>query len=101
RAFRHVLAIESENVSALANLAGVLERAGRRPEAAALIARLRQVEPQPPFHFFDLGMAALKAKDYAAARDHFLRELRRNAYYHEAHFALAAAYVGLGDGDAA
>jgi Tfp pilus assembly protein PilF len=42
-------------------------------------------------------MAALRSKDYAAARDHFQTELRRNAYYHEAHFGLAVAYLGLGE----
>lgn len=46
-------------------------------------------------------MAALKDKEFAVARDHFLRELRRNAYYHGAHFGLAVAYVGLGDAEAA
>lgn len=92
-----MLAIEPDNVSALANLAGVVERQGRTAEAVALGARLKQIEAQPPFHFFDLGLAALRAKDYAAARDNFQRELRRNAYFHEAYFGLAAAYLGLGE----
>jgi len=97
RAFRYVLAIESDNVSALANLAGVVERQGRNAEAVALAEQLKKIEGHPPFHFFDLGMEALRAKDYAAARAHFQSELRRNAYYHEAHFGLAVAYVGLGE----
>jgi Tfp pilus assembly protein PilF len=96
RAFRYVLSIETENVSAMANLAGVLERSGRQVESLALRDRLRQIESQPPFHFFDLGMAALRSRDFEAAQDHFLRELRRNAYYHEAHFGLAIAYLHLG-----
>jgi Tfp pilus assembly protein PilF len=97
RVFRYVLAIESDNVSALANLAGAVERQGRKAEAAVLSAQLKKIEAQPPFHFFDLGMEALRAKDYAAARTHFQSELRRNAYYHEAHFGLAVAYLGLGE----
>lgn len=101
RVFRHLLALEADNVSALANLANVLERVGRKPESLAVAARLRQIESHPPFHFLDLGMAALKAKEYATARDHFLRELRRNAYYHEAHFGLAVAYLGLGEAKSA
>ena len=101
RAFRYVLAIETENVSSMANLAGVLERLGRKAESLALSDRLRQIESHPPFHFFDLGIAALRGKEFAVARDHFLRELRRNAYYHGAHFGLAVAYLGLGEPESA
>ena len=39
----------------------------------------------------------MKRRDFAAARDSFARELDRNASYHEAHFGMAAAYLGLGD----
>ena len=101
RAFRHVLAIEPENVSAMANLVRVLERSGRQAESVALAERLRQVEPLPPFHFFDLGVAALARGDFAKARDLFQQELLRNAYFHEAHFGLALAYYRLGDAGAA
>jgi len=97
RVFRYLLAIEAENLSAMANLAGVLKRQGKEAESVALRDRLRQIEAQPPFHYYDLGMAALRKKEYAVARSHFERELRRNAYYHEAHFGLAVAYLGLGD----
>lgn len=93
---RHVLAVESENVSAIANLVGVLERQGRRRESLALAERLRALEAEPPFHFFDQGMAALERGEFALARDYFLRELARNAYYHGAHFGLAVAYLRLG-----
>ncbi len=97
RVFGYVLKLETENVSALANLAGTLERLGRHEESRAYRQRLRQIEAQPPFHFFDLGLAALKRKEFAAARDHFARELQRNAFYHEAHFGLAVAYLALGE----
>ena len=97
RVFRAVLAVEAENVTGMRNLAGVLEQRGTPGEALALREKLQRIEPYPPFHFFDLGVAALKRKDFAAARDGFLRELDRNAYYHEVHFGLAAAYFGLGE----
>lgn len=97
RVFEHILALEGENAAALANLAGVFGKQGRSAAALALRERLQRIESHPPFHFFDLGLAALKRNDYAAARDGFARELSRNASYHEAHFGLAAAYVGLGE----
>jgi Tfp pilus assembly protein PilF len=101
RVFRHVLAREPENAASLGNLAGLMERAGRPTEARALRERLASVQPYAPFHFLDLGTAALKRRDYSAARDYFLRELDRNADYHVAHFALAMAYLGLGEQRAA
>lgn len=101
RVYRHVLQQETENLSAMANLAAALERQGRQGEAVALRVRLRQIEAQPPFHFFDLGMAALKRKEFAVAREHFARELQRNAFFHEAHFGLAVAYLALGESRAA
>jgi Tfp pilus assembly protein PilF len=101
RVFRHVLAAETDNVSALANLVSLLQRQGRQAESVALSDRLRQIESHPPFHFFDLGLAAMKREEFAAARDHFLRELRRNAYYHGLHFVLAVAYLRLDEPKAA
>jgi TolA-binding protein len=53
--------------------------------------------PIAPFHYFDLGMAAMKRQDYRAARDHFLKEVDRAAYHAEFHFWLGAAYAGLND----
>lgn len=35
--------------------------------------------------------------DFQAARDLFAKEVDRAPYYHEFHFWLAAAYVGLGE----
>jgi tetratricopeptide (TPR) repeat protein len=42
-------------------------------------------------------VAAAKAGQYAAARDHILREMQRDPDYHEFHFWLAVSLYGLGD----
>ncbi|MBV8380296.1 MAG: tetratricopeptide repeat protein [Paucibacter sp.] len=94
-----VTAVEPESVPALANLVVVLRDEGRTSEAQALDARVRQLQPYAPFHFFDLGIAAMKAREYAKARALFEREIAREAYYHEFHFWLALADYGLGDFD--
>jgi hypothetical protein len=39
----------------------------------------------------------MNAHDYARARDLFAKEAARSAGYHEFHYWLARAYVGLGD----
>jgi len=94
---RHALALEPENPIPLANLIGVLRARGKQQESAALAARLARLEPHPPFHFLDAGIAALKRGEDAAARDLLQREVNRMAYLPEAHFWLGVAHLRLGE----
>ncbi len=97
RVFEALLQAEPENANALGNLAQALRQQGRHAEADAVAARLAQIEPYPPFHWFDAGLEAMRAHDYARARDLFRRELQREPYYHEFHFWLAQAELALGN----
>jgi len=101
RVFERVLASEPKNTRAMANLVETRERQGRAAEAGALRTRLAEIEPSPPFHYFNLGIAAMKRNDYRAARDLFAREVARADYYHEFHYWLGLADWQLGDVDAA
>jgi len=94
---RHVLDREPDNAVAMSNLARVLGGLGQTVEAELLSKRLAQIEPYPPFYFFDLGMVALQAGDLKSARDLFTKEVKRAAFHHEFHFWLAIANLGLGD----
>jgi tetratricopeptide (TPR) repeat protein len=98
---RHVLAREPDNTIALSNLSRVLGDLGQTAEAAQIAQRLNKIEPYPPFHFFDQGMAALQAGNFQSARELFAKEVKRAAYHHEFHFWLAIANIGLGDKSAA
>ena len=86
-----------DNTIFLSNLAQTLESQFKLDEAAVVRARLVQLEPHPPFHFFNLGQEAMKLGDYARARKMFERELERVPDYHEFHFWLALANYQLGD----
>ena len=88
---------EPNNTRLLSNLAAVFSAEGRVADAAALTRKLEQIDPDPPFSFFNRGLKAMREHDYAAARDWFVREVNRQPYYHEFHFWLAAAYVQLGN----
>ena len=79
--------IESHDLAAL----------GRAADAAALDRQLADLEPHPPFHFFNLGMAAMQREDYRAARDLFAKEVQRAEYYHEFHYWLGVANYRMGD----
>jgi Tfp pilus assembly protein PilF len=96
RSLGYVLQQEPSNTVAMSNMTRTLTALGRPDEAAALSRRLAQLDPEPPFHFFDLGQAALQAGDNRAARDWFAKELARVPYNPEFHFWLAVADFRLG-----
>jgi tetratricopeptide (TPR) repeat protein len=96
-AFERVLAADPGHTRALANLAEAASRAGRDDEAARLRARLAQLEPEPPLHFFNLGMAAMQREDFRAARDLFAKEAARGDATADVRYWLGAAHYRLGD----
>ena len=97
RAYRHAIAQEEDHRAAMHNLARLLDAQGRSAEAVPWRAKLAKLEAEPPFHHFDLGVAAVQAGDYKAAQAHLLREMRRDPDYHEFHFWLAVALYGMGE----
>jgi Flp pilus assembly protein TadD len=101
RVFERVLAADPGDTRALANLAVAYERQGRDSDAHGVRSRLAALEPYPPFHFFELGMAAVRRDDWRTAREFFAREVSRADTYHEFHFWLGVADWRLGDEAAA
>ena len=93
----YALEREPRNPHIMSNLVSVLSAQGRVEESSILARKLDQIEPNPPFSFFDRGLTAMRNGDFKAARDLFAKEVDRAPYYHEFHFWLAAAYVGLGE----
>lgn len=97
--FRGVMQQEPANAQTLSNLVLVLNERGRKDEAAVLSARLRELQPEPPYKFYDQGIAAMKRGEFEEAKRLFTREIERSAYMHEFHFWLALANYGLGQMD--
>lgn len=97
RTLEQVIAREADNTSALANLEQALVRSGRADEARTVGARLAAIEPYPPFHFFDQGVAAMQAGDFRRAKALFEKEIARKSDYHEFHFWLGLAHAYLGE----
>ena len=102
---QHALAValdrEPKNTHIMSNMVAVLDDLGRVSEAKELSRKLEQMDPNPAFSFFMEGMVAMRKGDYRTARDLFAMEVQRAPYYHEFHFWLAAAYIGLGEVDRA
>ncbi|MYM91716.1 tetratricopeptide repeat protein [Rugamonas sp. FT82W] len=100
QALRYAISQAPANTIVISNLAQALEaqhQPDKQAEAAMLRDRLALLEPEPPFHFFNLGQEAMRAGDYRRARDLFAREVERVPDYHEFHFWLALANYQLGN----
>ena len=97
RTFRLALEREPNNVVLMHNLAPLLAALGKHDESQALVRRLAAIEPEPPFHFFNLGMRAMDGGDYQAAKVFFAREVKRAPNYDEFHFWLGLAHLQLGE----
>ena len=101
RAFARVLADDAKDTRALSNLAETYARQGRGADADAMRQRLAALETHPPYHFFDLGMAATRRDDWRTAREMFAREVARADANHEFHYWLGVADWRLGEESAA
>jgi tetratricopeptide (TPR) repeat protein len=97
RALAHVLQHDPASTIAMSNMVRVQNALGRPEVARELAAKLARIDPEPPFHFFELGQAAMRQCDYASARTLFAKEVARAPYQHEFHFWLAMANYQLGD----
>ncbi len=100
-AFDTVLQVDSKHTRALANLAEVRERQGRTEEAARLRLELARLEPEPPLHYFNLGLAALRRNDLLSARELLAKAAARGDAAAAVHFWLGAVNYRLGDVDVA
>ncbi len=97
RTLEYVMRLEPANTRAMSNLVSVLALRGELVAAQDLRRKLEQIEPNPPFGYYKRGLAAMRDGNYKLAKEMFAKEVDRAAYYHEFHFWLALAYVGLGD----
>jgi tetratricopeptide (TPR) repeat protein len=97
--FQRVLQREPDNVLAMSNQIQVLDKLGRAEESSKLASRLAEIQPNPPYYFFNLGLAAMREHDYVEARLEFKKEVNRASYNHQFHFWLGLANYYLGNFD--
>lgn len=97
RVFRAALEREPDNLIVMQNLAPLLATNGKTAESDALAQRIARLQPAPPFHYFNQGMAAWRANDFARARALFAREVARAPHNDEFHYWLGVAHLGLGE----
>ncbi|MEO8154270.1 MAG: tetratricopeptide repeat protein [Rhizobacter sp.] len=93
----HLLQRDPRSTVAMSNMVRVLQTLGRTEAAKDMARKLARVDPEPPFHFFEQGQAAMAAGDFPAARNWFAKEVARAPYQPEFHFWLAVADFRLGE----
>jgi tetratricopeptide (TPR) repeat protein len=97
RALTVALSLNPKSLVTMSNLAQALNNTDRVAEAKLLNQQLLDLQPHPPFHYFQLGLAAMNRNDYIEAKSLFKRELKRAPDYHEFHFWLGLAHFRLGE----
>jgi Tfp pilus assembly protein PilF len=95
--YRAALEYEPDSLIMMQNLVPVLTANGKGGEAAALAQRIARLNPEPPYYYFDQGMAAYRSGDFTRARTLFAREVARAPYNDEFHFWLGVANFQLGE----
>ena len=101
RTLARVAEREPDNVSAMSNRVLALRDLRRDAEANELAKRLQALDPNPPFSYFNEGLAAYRAGRIDVARRLFAKEVARAPYHHEFEFWLAVTYFELNDVDRA
>lgn len=97
RALRAALEREPDEISALSNLAALLEDESREQDAHQLRVRIARLDPDPPFWFLDQAREAMARGAYQQARKLLEKEVRRMPYDDEVHFELAVVSAQLGE----
>ncbi|WP_144212840.1 tetratricopeptide repeat protein [Shewanella donghaensis] len=96
-AYRHVLKLESENVTTLYNLAIILGEQNRLEEWKEVHKVLELARINNPFYYFDMAQQAYFEKQYQEALVWYKRAVERADYRHEFYFGLSRAYWATGD----
>jgi len=93
---RHALELAPRHVLARYNLALVLRRADRAPEAIAELRRTLDIEPRPEVHFA-LGVTYWRQGEIDRAVDTLREAVASRPGYAEAHYTLGAVFKAKGD----
>jgi tetratricopeptide (TPR) repeat protein len=94
--YREYRRVNPNDAKALAELASVLDQAGRREEAVALYDTvLMRKDSMPTLDVFQTGVAMFRAHRLQRAAEAFEAGLERNPHYRDALFNLANTYLSM------
>jgi len=96
-AYQHALAINSDSLTAMENLAYLYTVTGRNAEAAEILAKVESQRNNNPYYHVNLGEQEMEQKHWDQALEHFRRALALDRDKHEVYFGLARAYFEIGE----
>jgi tetratricopeptide (TPR) repeat protein len=95
--YRRALADIRDSVPIMNRLSNVLMSLGRDEEALEILKRAKELSPDHPSTYTDLGKIYLKLKDFRRAEEAFQASIQINPFDPEVHQGLATAFEMLGD----
>jgi len=99
--YHRALTENRDSVPILDRLSSVLILMGRNGEALELLKRARELSPDHPTTYTNMGQTYLKLKDFKEAKASFVESIQINPFNPDVHQGLAAAYDVLGETAAA
>lgn len=95
--YRRALSDAPDSILILNRLSSALIHLDRDREALPLLNRVREISPDHPTAYSNLGRSYLKLRDYKKAEEAFRESIQINPFNPEVHQGLAEAYGGLGE----
>jgi tetratricopeptide (TPR) repeat protein len=95
--YRRALAETRDSVPIMSRLSSTLIDLGRSEEALDVLKRVKEISPDHPTSYTQLGQVYLKLKDFKGAREAFEESIQINPFNPDVHLGLADAYEMLGD----
>jgi len=95
--YRRAMAETRDSVPIMDRLSSALIDLGRDEEALDILKRVKEISPDHPTPYTQLGQIYLKLKDFKKAREAFEDSIQINPFNPEAHVGMATAYEMLGD----
>jgi tetratricopeptide (TPR) repeat protein len=96
--YREYRNVNPTDAKATAELASVLDQAGRQTEAIALYDTVLMMAPSmPTLDVFQAGVAMFRARRYQQAAEAFQKGLERNPHFRDALYNLANTYLAMAE----
>ena len=95
--FRRGLAEAPDSVSIMSRLSSALIDIGKDEEALNVLKRVKEISPDHPTSYTQLGKIYLRLNDFKSAREAFEESIQINPFNPDVHSGLADAYEMLGD----
>lgn len=95
--YRRALAGAPDSIPILNKLSSALIHIDKDEEALPLLHRAREILPDHPTTYTNLGKIYLKLKDFKNAKEAFLESVQINPFNPEVHQGLSQAYERLGE----